>query len=46
MEINIEVDHEEELDLHIEVTEDISSEDENMSSNQNLSAEVKQYCSW
>jgi hypothetical protein len=41
MEINIEVDREEELDLHIEVTEDISSKDENMSLNQNPSAEVK-----
>jgi hypothetical protein len=40
---NIEVEHEEQLNFHLEVNEDVSSEDENMLSDQNLPLEVKHY---
>jgi hypothetical protein len=40
MDSTIEVEHEEELDFHLEVIEDINSEDDSMMSNQNPSSEV------
>jgi hypothetical protein len=41
MDRNIEVEHEEELDFHPEVNEDVSSEDDSMPSDRNPLLEVK-----
>jgi hypothetical protein len=46
MDSNIEVEHEEQLDFHLEVNEDVSSEDDNLPSDQNPTLEVKHCSGW